>query len=168
MKFAVQYTLIIILFLFTLGCSSELSHGTKSGDAAPPFTIQTIDDQQLQLDNLQGKIVVITSMASWCSTCILEARNFASVYSSLNTDTVVFISISIDPTDTPGRLEEFRNEQNTPWHYATSTQAEQMIIDYRLTRFDTTYVIDPDGIIQYTDTGVTSAEELQNILHNLL
>ena len=53
------------------------SVGTTIGDQAPSFSIIDRVGKKMQLSDYNGKkILVITSTATWCPTCIIEAREF--------------------------------------------------------------------------------------------
>ncbi len=73
--------------------------GTKVGDTAPEFSTVTSTGQEIQLSDFAGKILVITSTATWCSTCIVEAKNFVPVYTTIDSDEVEFLTVSIDPSE---------------------------------------------------------------------
>jgi peroxiredoxin len=45
---------------------------TKVGDKAPQFTCTTIDGKTIDINKLQGKIIMINFFATWCPPCNLE------------------------------------------------------------------------------------------------
>ena len=158
---------VVITFFSRSGAEGEV--GTNKGNIAPAFSIQTIDGQSLSLADFRGKkALVITSTASWCPTCIVEAREFAPVYPQFQ-DSVEFLSVSIDPTDNTAKLEKFSIDNNTPWLYTEPNLpgTTDFIIDYRFNRFEITYIIDKDGVIRFKDGGITSTETLTKQLRNL-
>lgn len=140
--------------------------GLNIGDTAPDFIISTIDKQTLSLASFRNKkALVITTIASWCPTCILEAEQFAPVYPQFK-DSVEFLSVSIDPTDDRVKLEAFRVNNNTPWFYTEPKLpgVRDMILAYRFDRFEITYIIDKDGVIRFKDRSVTPTKVLQEEL----
>lgn len=144
--------------------------GTSVGDNAPDFSIETIDDTTVSLSDLtKNKVLVITSTASWCPTCRLEANNFSPVYEQFS-DRVEFFSMSIDPSDNKEKLTTFKDDTKSPWVYSEPhlEGASDMIIDYQLTRFEVTYIIDQDGVIRFKDTGVTTTDKLTEELEIVL
>ncbi|MCH7759242.1 TlpA family protein disulfide reductase [Patescibacteria group bacterium] len=143
--------------------------GTAIGNRAPDFTIKIVDGQTITLKDFIGKkALVITSTASWCPTCIIEAHNFAPVYPQVK-DEVEFLSVSIDPTDGNTKLKVFQASTDTPWFYTHPNLrgVHQMIINYKLTRFEITYIIDKKGIIRFKDREITKTDTLRNALLNL-
>lgn len=138
--------------------------GTSIGEEAPNFAIETSEGNTLKLKDFTGKkVLVITSTATWCPTCIIEAKQFAPVYSEFQDRGVEFLSVSIDPTDNDAKIDQFKADYNTPWLYTHPNEkgVQQMIRDYRLTRFEITYVIDQNGTITFKDSGITSYEKIK-------
>ncbi len=148
--------------------STELKAGTREGNSAPTFSVTTIDNGTLSSQDTKGKVLVFTSSAAWCQTCVMEAQQFAPVYEKYKNDDVVFLTIDIDPRDTTETIQAFRTHTNTPWAYADANGAEQLIKDFGLNRFEITYVIDTDGVIRYKDGGITDSGTLDEVLGSIL
>jgi len=142
--------------------------GTNEGDIAPAFLVTTIDGTTVSSDELKDKVLVITSAAAWCSTCVMEAQQFAPVYKKYKDQNVVFMTIDIDPRDTKEAIEAFRAHTNTPWLYVDASGAAKLIKDYRLNRFEITYVIDKAGVIQHKDGSITDSNTLDQALAKIL
>lgn len=142
--------------------------GLNVGNTAPAFMLQTIDGKQITSEGLRGKIIVLTSSASWCSSCVYEAQEFSRVYNSMKGKDVVFLTIDIDPRSDTLAIHQFREGTQTSWDYADAKGGVDVIASYHLNRFEITYVIDKNNIIRYKDSSITPAETLTNILTSLL
>lgn len=140
--------------------------GTGVGDRAPDFSVEDTDGKRIALDDLRGKVVVLTSTASWCPTCIIEAQEFAPVYREFSGGDVLFLSVSIDPTDNDEKLVQFQKDYDTPWAYTHPGRrgVRDLIVAYELTRFEITYVIDRGGVIRFKDRAITSRDKLRAVL----
>lgn len=167
----------ILLSLFASGGRAEessqpsaasLQVGLNDGDRAPEFEFVSTEAETIRSTDLKGRVVVMTSAAVWCSSCVAEAFQLAAVYAQHRDDPVTFITIDIDPHNSAEFIDQFRKDNVTPWSYGQALEAERLIDDYRLNRFEITYVIDQDGIIRYKDTSTTSMEELEQLLNRLL
>jgi len=134
--------------------------GISVGDLSPDFTFTTITGELISNSDLVGKTIVITSSAAWCNTCVIEAKEFAQAYPNFNNDEVIFITVDIDPRNTIEAIQEFQLTTNSPWHYTNAMGGRELIDELKLNRFEITYVIDGDGIIQFKDRKITSAAEL--------
>lgn len=142
--------------------------GLSVGQQAPAFAMTTIESTQLTSEMLRGQIVVLTTSAAWCPTCVIEAQQFAPVYEKYKNEPVTFLTIDIDPNVTVEQIEQFRQDNNTPWAYAQSAGARQWIQDYGINRFEITYVIDPEGIIRFKDGEITPSATLDQAIKQLL
>jgi len=68
-----------------------------AGDAAPPFTLQTLDGHVVKLSDLKGKVVLLDFWATWCGPCLMEMPYLQQVYSKYGGNkNFVMISISLD------------------------------------------------------------------------
>lgn len=144
------------------------STGTAIGQQAPAFEATTTAGTVLRSRDLRGQIIVLTSAAAWCETCALEADQLASAYQQDSARGVTFLTVDIDPQDTPAAIDAFRTRNRTPWAYAPASRAAQLISDFGLSRFEITYVIDRRGVVRYRDTEITSADVLKTAIEGLL
>ena len=162
-----------IAMLFFIGGeddSQELSVkiGISIGDKAPDFKVTTIDNSEVSSQSLRGQVVVITSSAAWCNTCVIEAQQFSPVYKKYSDKPVTFLTIDIDPRNNKEAIQQFRVDNDTPWDYTYERGASQLISDYKLNRFEITYIIDGEGIIRFKDSAITSSEKLSEELEKVL
>lgn len=167
----------ILLSLFASSRGTEKSSqpsavssqvGLDIGDTAPAFEFVSTEEETIRSADLMGKVVVMTSAAVWCPSCAAEAFQLAAVYAKHRNDPVTFITIDIDPRNSPEFIDQFRKDNVTPWSYGQALKAQPLINDYQLNRFEITYVIDQDGIIRYKDTWITNVDELEQVLNVLL
>ena len=50
------------------------------GAPAPDFVLTTFDDQEINSEDLQGKVVVLNFWASWCKPCEQEAADLETAW----------------------------------------------------------------------------------------
>ncbi|MCR4263736.1 MAG: TlpA family protein disulfide reductase [Candidatus Roizmanbacteria bacterium] len=146
---------------------TQASIGTSVGDKAPAFSYTTLDGAKVESASLRGKVVVITSSAAWCPTCIMEAQQFAPVYQKHKDDSVAFITVDIDPRDSKDFIEQFKKDNNTPWDYADAQGGADISQKFGFDRFEVTYIIDKDGVIQFKDSVITSSDKLDAEIQKL-
>jgi len=159
----------LLSLLFLAGCTTQGGSASLSvGTQAPNFTVITSDGQTISLTDFRGRILLLTSTATWCNTCVIEAENLRPVYEELKGRGVEFLTVSIDPREDIQTLERFRASARTPWFYATAEGADSLIRDYAFDRFEITFIIDQQGIIRFVDNTITQTGELRTILSSLL
>lgn len=142
--------------------------GLSVGKQAPAFVFTTIKGRQLTSQMLRGQVVVLTTSAAWCPTCVIEAQQFAPVYEKYKDQPVTFVTVDIDPNVTIEQIEQFRRDNNTPWEYVQAAGAGQWVQDYNIDRFEITYVIDRAGIIRFKDEEITASADLEKAILQLL
>ena len=143
--------------------------GISVGQTAPDFTLREVDSGTFSLSNFRGKPVVVTFMAAWCSTCLLEQREINTVFDEYSAKGVVFISVSLDYTsDTEAALRNFkvRNGGGPAQIFALDTPQERVGVTYRA-NFDHTYFLDPSGTIAFKDGGITPASKFASVLDSV-
>ena len=94
-----------------------------------PSTWTTQDDQQIELKDLQGKVLVMvmiyTSCKAACPRLVADMRNIEKQVAEKDLDKVQFIMVSIDPeTDTPQRLKQFSKDnfmEDDQWMFLRGT-----------------------------------------------
>lgn len=143
------------------------------------------DAQEIQLEELRGKVVVMvmvyTSCKSACPRLVADMRNIERQVPEEYLDEIQFVLVSIDPeTDTPERLKSFSQEnQMTEDHWMflrgsegdTREFAAVLAVSYRqISPIDFSHsniisVFDKDGVLvhQKEGLGVDSDETIKAI-----
>lgn len=114
--------------------------------AAPDFTVQDLQGNEVSLADLRGKFVVLNFWATWCEPCITEWPQVSLLAERLaERDDVVVVAMSID--EKREEIEPFLQRmslQNTGvkvlWDPTQSVQKS-----YGTEQIPDTYFIDEDG-----------------------
>jgi peroxiredoxin len=108
---ALLYSSFAILFFLSLVCSVSIRHGHAdvpvaetadairplgAGDAAPRFTVETVDDEQFEFNpqNLKRPVVLLAFRGGWCPFCnmyLSDMRQVIPEISAMGID-VLFLS----------------------------------------------------------------------------
>ncbi len=156
---------------------------------APRFTLTTQDDKQLSLDDLRGKVVIITFIFASCTdTCPLLTAKMATLQSRLGDDfgtRAFFVSVTVDPErDTPQVLKRYAQAHGAEldgWAFVTGTLAEIRDVTKRYAVFNKktprgdvdhtflTSLVDQSGTlrVQYLGTRF-NPDEMFNDIQSLL
>ena len=89
----------IPLLLAILVCASFVAFSQqvlKPGELAPVFSGQSLDGKTYDLDQLQGKVVVVTFWSTRCAICHSEIPNLNRVADRYRDKGVVFLAVTMD------------------------------------------------------------------------
>jgi len=106
---------------------------------APDFILTNQDGRKISLQDLRGKIVVVTFIFTNCeSGCLISTVKLKDVQSAFKNKPVHLVSISFDPAhDTPARLKDYATHFEADlknWSFLTGTKEEvdPVLFDYRI------------------------------------
>jgi protein SCO1 len=133
-----RYLSILIVLLVAGWQSPGLGHKASEGERlskigpAPEFTLTNQDGRQLSLNELRGKVVVVTFIFASCAdACPLLTAKMAALQDDLSMDfgpRVFFVSITVDPErDTPEVLRGYAQAHGANlagWAFLTGIPAE--------------------------------------------
>ncbi len=112
---------------------------------APSFSIATLDGQQVSLDGLAGKVVLIDFWATWCGPCREALPHIREIAKSFSSEPLVVMSISIDSDE--AKWKDFVAKNGMTWmQYRDSSGAVSK--QFAVRAIPQTFTIDADGVLQ--------------------
>jgi peroxiredoxin len=99
----------LILFLFTV---PVFAAAPKAGDVAPNFSLNTIDGENISLEKLNGKVVLL-GMFHICAPCRQQALEFNKVLNQLKNPDFVVLGINT-AGDSSKDVQEYLNDFPEP------------------------------------------------------
>ena len=134
------------------------------GELAPDFHIAGLQGDQVALQELAGRTVVLDFWATWCPSCrasVPDLKDLTKKYP----DRLVLISVSADSDDNSWR--EFVAKHDMTWHQYRDSD-HQILNLFAIHGFPTYMVIDGDGIIQQRIVGTDPQESIVHKLKDYL
>lgn len=130
---------------------------TAIGAIPPDFTSTTLDNSQIQLSQLKGKVVVMNFWFLACGPCIKEIPDLNELVKKYQGKNVEFIAVTYDKQDLV--TESFKNH---PFRYKQIVDAQNIVDLYKATAFPTHIVLDKEGKVLFAQFGYNSkiVEEL--------
>ena len=137
---------------------------------APTLAVQKLDGEKITSADLQGRAVVVTFWAGWCSPCIEELPYLQKLKERFYEQNVEFLAVNIDQ-DSSGRRDMVAN-----FRYQSAPSLTFVLGDLEMreafgsNEIPYTCIIDPDGQIRYerkglgTDFSTAMAHQLQWVL----
>jgi peroxiredoxin len=149
---------VAFMFLLIIGIygawqytqSSPSGNSNVNKQKAPLFTLVDIDGNEVKLENLTGKVVILNFFDTQCTYCIPEISELSKIYAQYRSDDVVIISIDVYPPniDTIEVLHQFRQNHQISWIIAQDTAG---VFDAYITGptkgTPTTVIVDQEGFI---------------------
>jgi len=77
-------------------CSLAVLQFGSCSSTAPNFHLRTMEGRTIELQNLQGKVVVLNFWATWCPPCRAEIPGLLEVYRKHRTKGLEIVGISLD------------------------------------------------------------------------
>lgn len=164
-RFAVSLTdlrrLLIPLLLLALLAALAIAVMNKHG--APNIRFTTIAGQQISMEQLRGKIVLVNFWATTCPGCIAEMPGLVETYNRYHDKgfELVAVAMSYDP---PSQVANYAEKHALPFPVALDPQGElaSAFNDVKLT--PTAFVIDKHGRIVRNVVGELDFKALQALL----
>jgi thiol-disulfide isomerase/thioredoxin len=143
---------VCITWLFFLPhCAKEKK---SSPEWTPDFTLKTIDDQEITLSKLKGKVVLLDFWATWCGPCRESIPHLIQLYKAYREKGFEMIGISLDKGDA-AVVRNFSKSMDIPYPIVMATK--EVARDYSVTSIPTTFLIDKEGKIREKISGFNSA-----------
>jgi cytochrome c biogenesis protein CcmG/thiol:disulfide interchange protein DsbE len=162
--------IIGLLALLGWGLINSSAPRPEIGRKAPTFNMEFFNGYEWEgrktanLEDLQGKVVVLNFWASWCVECRVEADLLEQTYRAYKDD-VVFLGIAyvdVEP-ESLKYLEEFDiTYPNAP------DLGTRIARDYNITGVPETFIIDQNGEIADVVIGPVNEGRLISTLNSLL
>lgn len=144
---------ILVLLCCTValaaGCSKEKSDMPGKAPAkksqAPEISVVSLDNQQLTLASLKGKVVLLNFWATWCPPCREEIPSMMKLNTFMAGKPFQMVCVSVDEGGKKAVEEFFRNSGFSLPAY--TDPSGQVAKTYGITGVPETFVIDKNGVI---------------------
>jgi cytochrome c biogenesis protein CcmG/thiol:disulfide interchange protein DsbE len=136
------------------------------GKPAAPFTLATFDGDEISLDALRGRVVVVNFWASWCyPACYEEAPALARAWDTYRDRGVMMVGINIQDKTEPAKkfLAQFGHTfPNAP------DPAGRVAVDFGVYGVPETFFIDRGGRVRFKQVGAVTDVIFKRQVESLL
>ena len=125
--------------------------------AAPDFTVQDWDGNEVKFSDYVGKPIVLNFWAQWCGPCQMEMPEFNAAYVRLGGE-VTFLMVHEGAAGDDVKEKVTEGGYTFPVVFDVDSSAGNL---YGITAFPTTFFIDKEGNLQAYYMGAMDADLLQ-------
>ncbi len=133
------------------------------GNAAPDFTLKSINGKDISLSSLKGKTVVLDFWGSWCGWCIKGMPKMKEYYAKYKDKLEI---LGIDCNDTDQKWRDAVKKHELPWLHVRNEGTTDVTVLYGISGFPTKIVVDATGKISKVVVG--ESEEFYKYLDEQL
>lgn len=130
------------------------------------FTLKDLNGKKVTLSELHGKVVLVSFWATWCDPCRPEMSDLDAIYTHLNTQGLVVLSINIEdiPMSDLMRIPTYIGQMN--YHPPVlldpgAKVAAKFHVDGAIPK---SFVFDRDGKLAATGIGMRSQRQFLNMI----
>jgi thiol-disulfide isomerase/thioredoxin len=172
----------LALALLTLNAAPEWPfHGAEPSDNAPPtsscavnakpanlnFTLKDIDNKDVKLSSMKGKVVLLDFWATWCGPCKIEIPWFIEFQQKYAKDGLQVVGVSID--DTVDKLKPYVAQMKMNYTVLQGLDQDAMQDAYGpLYGIPVTVLISRDGKMCHKHVGLSSKDSFEKEIKSLL
>ena len=156
-----------LLALLAFGMLRNQEGPVTVGETVPNFTLTTFEGEQISLEELKDKVVVLNFWASWCKPCEAEAADLEAAWRIYEPrGDVVFLGVDYVDTETEAAVYLEKFDITYPNGPDLRTKISQA---FRIRGVPETYIIGKDGkLAAFKISPFISLAEIQGMIDPLL
>ncbi len=118
--------------------------------AAPALKLKTVDNQEIDLSALKGRLVIVNFWATWCGPCVAEMPSLQALGTRLGAKNAVVLGVNYH--ESPQKISDFQLRHpvtfpllRDPWQEASG--------EWKVRVLPTTFIVDAAGVLRYRVVG---------------
>jgi thiol-disulfide isomerase/thioredoxin len=111
---------------------------------APAFTVATLDGSRFNLDQMNGRVVLIDFWATWCGPCMEELPQIKQIAKDFAGQPLVILSLSWDEDEQKWKKFVAKNQMTWPQYLDTTHRIGNLFEVRALPGY---FTIDSDGVL---------------------
>jgi len=153
--------------LALLGLALYAALGLFKKEPAPNVSFKNINGEQISLQSLRGKVVLVNFWATSCSTCVQEMPQMVETYNKYKDSGLEFVAVAMS-YDPANYVLNYTQTRQLPFKVALDVDGEaaKSFGDVKLT--PTTFLIDKNGNIIKRYVGIPEFPALHQLLESAL
>jgi peroxiredoxin len=163
----------VLALLLAFGLAhSALADDLVVGRPAPLLTLRMVDGEEISLESLRGKVIILNFWATWCVPCREEMPLLSDYAARHAAQGLVVLGLSLDNPNNPNTLPAIRKVA-AGLNFQVGLLGSAWAGGYgRMWRLPVSFVIDRDGVLRHDgwqdDQQPLTKESLERIVTPLL
>ncbi len=122
---------------------------------APAFSLPDINNQQISLESLKGKVVYLDFWASWCDPCRKSFPWMNEIHARYDNSQFIIIAVNLDAKKSDA--EKFL--QNVPADFSIVFDPKGIVAEkYQIKAMPSSYLIDKKGNLVFAHKGYRKSD----------
>src|SRR5215204_2133638 len=131
----------------------------QEGMPAPEFTVRTLDGGTVSLNDMRGKVVVLSFWFIGCPACFAMEPKLNVFKARFAESDVIFLAMTSDPKD---QLERYLKKER--FDYLQAADARDAMSKFAFRGFPKNIVIDKQGKIIYWRSTIHAWEKFESVV----
>lgn len=144
---------------------SEAPQTEAQPEAAPDFSLQTLNGRTVRLSDYRGQVVLLNTWATWCPPCRDEMPDLEAYYRQHQADD--FVVLAVNSQESAGTVATFLEEHDFTFPVLLDPGGVVMR-DYDVLGLPTSFFIDREGAVRGVWTGKLSPARLKELVDPLI
>ncbi len=145
---------------------AEIRDNAKKSVLAPDFTLANLEGENISLNDLKGKVVLLNFWGTWCGPCKREIPDFISLSNKHKKNGLEIIGVTLS-SGTPEKIQAFSEKWAINYTLLTDIKGNEtqsvtarygQVTGQPITGIPTTFIIDREGYIRQRYVGPRSEE----------
>jgi peroxiredoxin len=138
---------VLVLVFGIVWLQSSKYEPPKVGKVAPDFSLVDLNDKEVRLSDLRGKVVFLNFWATWCKPCKEEMPSMEILHRNFEKDGLVVLAVSIDRVTTTKDIPPFIKSMNLSFPVLIDSWGKTDM-PYKRMGVPETFIIDQQGVIR--------------------
>jgi len=142
----VRFIIFSAILTFLLGCPSR-QEPTQTNQAAPGFSLKTIDGEDISLNSYRDKkIVHLVFWATWCPSCLMEIPKLKKLHEAIGDKPYEIVSIDVGVNDSVKKVRQVQERYQLSYKMLFD-EAGDVSRKYGIMGVPTHFIINKEGVI---------------------
>jgi len=142
----VRFIIFSVILTFLLGCPSR-QEPTQTNQAAPDFSLKTIDGEDVSLNSYRDKKVVhLVFWATWCPSCLMEIPKLKKLHEAIGDKPYEIVSIDVGVNDSVKKVRQVQERYQLSYKMLFD-EAGDVSRQYGIMGVPTHFIINKEGVI---------------------